>query len=88
MPNKFTELAEKVAQQTDAEFTNEFSSLTRLTNDDIKDLINKTGIDQKSLVTVMKVINDATMENEQKARSIQNINKGVDVLIGIAKRFI
>lgn len=88
MPNKFSELAEKVAQMTDAEFTNEFTSLTRLTNDDVKDLIMKTGISQKDLSAVLKVVNDATIENEQKAKSIQTINKGVDVLVGIAKRFI
>ncbi len=88
MPNKFSELAEKIAQMTDAEFTNEFTSLTRLTNDDVKDLIIKTGISKKDLSAVLKVVNDATIENEQKAKSIQNINKGVDVLIGIAKRFI
>ncbi|GAA4727981.1 hypothetical protein [Flavisolibacter ginsenosidimutans] len=88
MPNKFDKLVNEAARRTDAEFSNQFTSLTRLTDDDTEKLINDTGISKEDLAKVLKEVKDATASNEQKAAAIQNINNGVSALVAIAKKFL
>ncbi len=69
-------------------FKNQISSLTSLTDNEIENLITDTGISKKDLASVLKEVADATKSNEAKAAAISNINKGVSLLVGIAKKLI
>jgi len=88
MPTDWDKIAEKAAQETNEELHSEISSLVSLKNKDIEELILETGISQKDLIEVLKLIKEATVSNEAKATAIKNIGKGVDVLVGIAGKFL
>ncbi len=88
MPIDWNKIAEDAATDTDAEFKNKMSSLTRLNEEDITSLINETGIENPQFAAVIQVVNDAATSNNEKANAIQNITNGVDLLVGIAKKFI
>ena len=86
--NDYAALAAQAAAMTDQEFGNQFSSLTTLTNNDISTIITTTGISQQDLASVFAQVKNATNSNTQIAANISNINKGVDVLVSIAKKFL
>jgi hypothetical protein len=88
MPNKFKKLAEEAAQLADEHFANRFSSLTRLNEEDIENIINETGINKEDLAAVLQEVKKSTSGNEAKATAIKNIDKGVSALVSIVKRFI
>lgn len=88
MPTDWEKIARETREATNEKFRDRISSLTRLTNDEIENLINDTGISQTDLTAVLKEIEDATKSNEAKANAISNINKGVSLLVGIAKKFV
>ena len=64
------------------------AGLTSLNDNEIENLITETGISKKDLASVLMEVEDATKSNEEKAVAISNINKGVSLLVGIAKKFI
>ena len=88
MPNKFDKLAKQAAEMADEEFKIEFSRLTRLNDDEIKKIIDETGISKQDLADVLSKIKDSTTSNDSKAKAIQNINNGVSALVGIVKKLI
>lgn len=89
MANRFEKLALNAANQTKAEFQVKASSLTKLTDADIDDLMNKAGIsDHAELAKIISIVKNATVYNEQTAKSITGINNGVNTLLAIAKKFI
>lgn len=88
MAINWDEIAREVGQETDEYFKNKISSLTRLNDDEIEFLITETGISKEDLATVLKEVKDATKSNEAKASAISNINKGVNLLVGIALKLI
>lgn len=88
MPINWDEIANQAADITDAHFANQISSLTRLSDAEIQNLILETGISKQDLTSVLKEIKDATKDNIAKVDSIRNISKGIDVLVAIAGKFI
>ncbi|MCW3110382.1 MAG: hypothetical protein JWQ09_4888 [Segetibacter sp.] len=81
-------IAKKTQETTDEHFKNQISSLTTLTDNEVSHLINDTGISKEDLVEVLKTIDDAIKSNEAKAKAIKGINKGVDVLVAVASKFL
>jgi len=88
MPINWNEIAQQAGQATDEQFKNQISSLTRLNDDEIESLIHETGISKENLVSVLKEVKDTTKSNLVKANAINNINKGVGLLVGIASKLI
>lgn len=88
MPNKFEKLANEAAVMTDAQFKDKFTSLTSLNDAETKRLIEDTGISKQDLAKVLEEVKAATGSNEAKANAIKNINNGVSVLVGIAKKLL
>ena len=86
MLNKFDKLAKQAAEMADEEFKIEFSRLTRLNDDEIKKIIDETGISKQDLADVLSKIKDSTTSNDSKAKAIQNINNGVSALVGIVTK--
>lgn len=81
------DLLDVAKTKTDKKFQNKMSSLTSLTDNDIDELL-KQGIKKEDIAEVLKVIDDATVSNNSKAKAIQNITKGVEVLVSIAKKVL
>jgi hypothetical protein len=87
-PIDWDDIADNAQQATDNHFKNQISSLTSLNNEGVTELINETGIGRKDLVQLLKVIDDAASSNEEKARAIANIHKGVNVLVAVASKLL
>ncbi|WMJ75285.1 hypothetical protein RCC89_19280 [Cytophagaceae bacterium ABcell3] len=84
----WNEIANQAGQSTDDYFKSQMSSLTRLNDQEIEDIINETGISKQDLANVLKEVKDATKSNANKANAIRNISKGIDVLVGLAGKLI
>ncbi len=82
------EIIAKAKQETDNKFKNKMSSLTTLTDNDIEKLLSETGIEKENFASVLKEINNATTSNKAKVAAISKISKGLELLVGIAKKFI
>jgi hypothetical protein len=81
-------IAKEAGTATDEHFKNQISSLTSLNDDEIQNMITETGISKKDLVAVLKEVTNATKKNNTKAAAISKINKGVSLLVSIAKKAI
>ena len=88
MPIDWDKIIDDAARETDAQFESKISSLTRLNDAEIESIIMETGISKQDLSSVLKEVKDTTKSNLAKANAIKNISKGVDVVIGIASKFI
>lgn len=88
MPKNWDAIAEKAAQKTNEQLSGEISSLTSLNDEEINKIIFDTGISKQDLTDVLKTLKDASISNDKKATAIKNIAKGVDIVIGIAAKFI
>jgi|GEM_PF-2410069 len=78
----------KAKTDTDNKFKTKMASLTKLTNSEIDSLLTSTGIKKENFAAVVKEITDATKSNEDKAKAIGTISKGVSVLVGIAEKLL
>jgi hypothetical protein len=75
------------ANDSDTAFASKMSSLTRLNDAEIQELLNQ-GISKNDLSQLLQELQDASRSNEAKAAAIRNIRGGVETLITIAAKFI
>lgn len=87
MPN-WDEIARNAANETDDQFAAKISSLTSLKDDEIKQLLLESGISRQDLTELFKIINDATLSNQQKAQALRNINHGIEAASKIIAKFL
>lgn len=85
---KFKSIIEEAVRETDEQFQFTIASLTRLNQSEVEKLIADTKIDQADFAEVIKTVKEAGRSNDQKAAAIQNISKGVDLLVGIAAKLL
>lgn len=88
MPTNWSEIAKKAGKETDKQFARQIAGLTSLNDSEIEKIIFETGISQKDLAEILKQVKDSSISNEEKAKAIQNINKGLNVLIELAARLL
>ena len=69
---KWQEIRRKAREKTDNEFASEASSLTRLTDEQIKKIAPSIE-DREKLAELMEIVQDDTKSNEEKANAIKNI---------------
>lgn len=69
---KWEEIRRKAKEKTDKEFASAASSLTRLTEEEIKE-ITPQPLDKEKLAESMSIVKDKTKSNEEKAQAIRNI---------------
>lgn len=81
-------IAKDAAKKTDAQFANKMTKFMTLDDAQITQAINEEGISKENLTEVLKVVRDATMSNEAKANAIKSISNGVDIVMGVASKFI
>jgi len=80
------DLAEKAKEQTVQELSKKISSLTRLNDEEIIDIVNKSNIDKDKFVEVLEVVKDVTLDNKQKAEALSKIDKGVGALVRLIEK--
>ena len=88
MPNKWKKLAEEAARKTDEQLAQEISSLTRINDKEILEIVEGNRIDKADLAELLNVLKDNTKSNEQKAKAITNISKGLEAIVDIVVRLL
>ena len=81
-------LANKAAQQTDQQFSEEVAKLTSLNTTEINNFISESSIINANAVKVLKEINDAARTNNQKATAIASIDNGVGFLVSLVSKVV
>lgn len=79
-------LAKEAMKLTIQELSKKISSLTRLNDEEIINIINESKIDKDKFVEVLKVVKDITLTNNQKAEALSKIDKGVGVLVSLIEK--
>ena len=74
-------------RQTDNSFAAKVSSLTRLTDDEIKDITPNPG-DKEMLARLMSIVADASTDNDAKAQAISSVNGMLQIVIPLLKKFL
>lgn len=87
MDSTWEEIRKKAAKQTDATFASKVSSMTRLTDDEIKEITPNT-LDKERLVTLLGIVADATKTNDEKAEAIRNINGLAEIAVPLLLKLL
>ena len=87
MATTWDSILKDAKKETDDAFAEKVSSLTRLTDDEIKE-VTPTSADKESLAKLMSVVADATMDNNAKAQAISNINGALQVVVPLLKKLL
>ncbi|MCG8313262.1 MAG: hypothetical protein MI976_08605 [Pseudomonadales bacterium] len=69
------------------EFSSKASSLVKLTNDEIKELIPE-GVDQAKFAELMSVVDDTTKSNKEKADHIRNTVGFAEIAVNIVAKLL
>ena len=87
MDSTWEEIRKKAKKQTDDTFASKVSSLTRLTDDEIKE-ITPNALDKERLATLLGIVADATKSNNEKAEAIRNINGLADIAVPLLLKLL
>lgn len=87
MDSTWEEIRKKAKKQTDDTFASKVSSLTRLTNDEIKE-ITPNALDKERLANLLGIVVDATKSNNEKAEAIRNINGLVEIAVPLLLKIL
>ena len=79
-------LVDQAADDTDEELATEMSSITRLTNEEIKELFPRPS-DAQKLFELIRLVNEDTEKNEKINNLVANSEKFADILITLVSRF-
>lgn len=81
------EILKGAKKDTDAVFAAKVSSLIRLTDAEIMELVPDLQ-DREALAAVMGVVADASKSNAEKAAAIGNINGALQVLVPLVMKLV
>lgn len=87
MDSTWEEIRKKAKKQTDDTFASKVSSLTRLTDDEIKE-IAPNALDKEKLATLLGIVADATKSNNEKAEAIRNINGLAEIAVPLLLKLL
>ena len=87
MDSTWEEIRKKAKKQTDDTFASKVSSLTRLTDDEIKE-ITPDALDKERLATLLGIVTDATKSNNEKAEAIRNINGLAEIAVPLLLKLL
>lgn len=87
MTNPYDDIAKRVADLTDEKYTSEISSLCRLKDGEINSLFPGKA-DKDKLFQLLKIVNDATNENQKVAVLTQNIGNLAGAVVKVVKLLV
>lgn len=87
MDSTWEEIRKKAKKQTDDTFASKVSSLTRLTDDEIKE-ITPNALDKERLTTLLGIVADSTKSNNEKAEAIRNIKGLAEIAVPLLMKLI
>ena len=80
-------IADEAAQKTDDKLAGQISSLTRLTDAEIKKLFPKAG-DVKKLVELMQIVKSAETRNKKITNIVENSEKFAGIVLKLLEKFL
>ncbi len=84
---KWEEIRRKAREKTEKEFASLAASLTRLTEEEIKEIAPQR-IDQDRLAHFMAIVKDGTRSNEEKAQAIRDTEGLVVIAVKLLAKLI
>ncbi|MDO6676660.1 hypothetical protein Q4517_14010 [Tenacibaculum sp. 1_MG-2023] len=81
-------IAKEAASQTDAEFNKQLASLTNLKLSEVDAFIKESKITNANAIKTLKLIDDATISNNEKAKAISNIENGFGFVISLVSKVV
>jgi len=80
-------IVESAAARTDERLASKISSVTRMTDEEVKELFPEPG-DAKKLAELMKIVTSATDRNTKINNIVQNSEKFAGVILGLLGKFV
>tara|TARA_B100000965_G_C19368520_1_gene659228 strand:+ start:289 stop:552 length:264 start_codon:yes stop_codon:yes gene_type:complete len=87
MPS-FDDLLNQAEQQTNEELATKLSSLTALKDEELKSLMEEDGVEKQNIIKLMSILSDASKDNTEKAKAIDNIAGASKVVIALLKKVL
>ena len=84
----WNKLAEKAGDLTDNELKKELTGLTSLNITEIDSFIKESNITNTNALKLLKEINDATVSNNEKVKTIGAIETGVGFLLQLVSKVV
>lgn len=76
---KWQGILNRATDETDSQFASEISSLSKLTDKQIDEIAPQI-IDKENLEKILRIVRDATKDNNQKAEAIKNIEGAAEII--------
>lgn len=80
-------IADDAAQKTDDKLAGQISSLTRMTDAEIKKLFSKAA-DAKKLVALMQIVKSAETRNKKISNIVENSEKFAGIVLKLLDKFL
>ncbi|TDQ29745.1 hypothetical protein [Tenacibaculum caenipelagi] len=81
-------IAQQATSQTDNEFNQQLANLTNLKVSEVDALIKESKITNANAVKTLKLIDDATASNNEKAKALSNIENGIGFVISLVSKLV
>ncbi|MDP4176336.1 MAG: hypothetical protein Q8933_20310 [Bacteroidota bacterium] len=76
---KWQEILNRATEKTDSQFASEISSLSKLTDKQIDEIVPQI-MDKENLEKILLIVRDKTKDNNQKAEAIKNIEGAAEII--------
>jgi hypothetical protein len=87
MDPTWEEIRKRAKKQTDDAFASKVSGMTRLTDDEIKE-ITPSALDKERFATLLGIVADATKSNDEKAEAIRNISGLAEIVVPLLVKLL
>ena len=81
------EIADDAGQKTDDELAGQISSLTKMTDAEIKKLFPKA-TEAKNLVALMQIVKSAESRNKKNSNIVKNSKKFAGIVVTLLDKFL
>lgn len=88
MNNQWQKKARQAQKETDAELANQINQLSGFDSKDVQALLAENGMNTADFNQLIKLIKDQTKSNNDKIKSISNIQNGLELLVGLVGKLI
>ena len=87
MSNYWDSIIEDAGNEAISTFTEKASSLVKLTNKEIEEAIPE-GVDHAKFAELMKVVDDASITNTEKANQIRSISGFAEITVNLLTKLV
>jgi hypothetical protein len=88
MNKEWEKKAKQAQKETDAEMANQIVQLSSIKQKEIDQLVAENKMDTAEFNQLIKLIKDQTKSNNDKIKSISNIQNGLELLVGLVGKLI